>query len=112
MKKNVKYVKNVLDNIKNEARKHREKLFYSIGVISILLIFVNRYATVNKEIETIKTNKQSVKTINKEIIKEKKKKTMSFKEKFKASRAYHGKNGLFVWNGRTYHCKYKEEMEE
>ena len=39
------------------------------------------------------------------------KKGMSFKEKFKKSRAYYGKTGLFNWNGKTYHCKYKEEMQ-
>jgi len=37
---------------------------------------------------------------------------MSFKEKFKLSRAYYGANGVFMWNGKTYHCKYREEMNK
>ena len=109
MKKNVKYVKNVLDKMKNEAKNTREHLFYSIGVISILILCVNKYFLI-KDKPIIKE-----KTIN--IVKiiekpEKKKEKMSFKEKFKRSRAFHGPNGLFMWNGKTYHCKYKEEMEE
>lgn len=109
MKKNVKYVKNVLDKIKNDAKVTRERLFYSIGVLSILLLLLNRYNSIEssqKIEENIETNEVVIEKV------EKKKERMSFKEKFKRSRAFHGPNGLFMWNGKTYHCKYKEEMKE
>jgi hypothetical protein len=107
MKKNVKYVKNVLDKIKNEAKTKREHLFYSIGILCILFVCINRYTSVKEQnVPEIEEKKVVV-----EEVVNKPKKGMSFKEKFKKSRAYYGKTGLFNWNGKTYHCKYKEEMQ-
>ena len=107
MKKNVKYVKNVLSKLNNDKVITREKLFYSIGILCILFMFINRF-------DNMLESKREEKLPVVEPIKEKeviKKEKMSFKEKFKLSRAFHGPNGLFRWNGKTYHCKYKEEME-
>ena len=103
MKKNIEYVKLVIDRIQEETTIKREHLFYSIGVICILFMFINDY----------KSKTKTVKPITKEVVElVKTVKTMTFKEKFKASRAYHGPNGRFMWNGKQYHCKYVEEMNQ
>tara|TARA_R110002167_G_scaffold274509_1_gene480575 strand:+ start:620 stop:952 length:333 start_codon:yes stop_codon:yes gene_type:complete len=110
MKKNVKYVKDVLNKIKNEARKIRERLFYSVGIISVLFlliawIFDNNSPKIEEpkilEIKVEKVSTNEVETIR----------NMTFSQKFKVSREYYGKNGRFIWKGNPYHCKYKEEME-
>ena len=104
MKRNIKYIKDVLSKISRSKQEVKEKLFYSIGILLILFVVVDRFN---------KIEKKPVIIIDTEVKEEKTKvyKEMSFKEKFKASRAYHGPNGLFLWRGKTYHCKYKEEME-
>ena len=110
MKKNVKYVKNVLDRIKNEARSIRDRLFYSIGIISIIFLLIMwMFSGKSTKIETPEVLDIKVEEITKselEIIRE-----MTFKEKFRISRDYYGINGRFIWQGNPYHCKYKEEME-
>ena len=108
MKKNIKYVKNVIDKINKDKSMAKEKLFYSLGIICIVLIFVMRFDNMleSKEQTKLSTIEQV------EEIKTNKWDTMSFKEKFRLSRDYHGPNGLFMWNGKTYHCKYKEEMNQ
>ena len=112
MKKNIKYVKDVLDKLNKDKVITREKLFYSIGIICVLFMFVNRF---DNMLESKQKDKQEIKPPVTKHIKEKKTnkwKDMSFKEKFKLSRAYYGANGVFMWNCKTYHCKYKEEMNK
>ena len=112
MKRNIKYVKDVLDKLNKDKVITREKLFYSIGIICILFMFTNR---LNNMLEYKQVDKQETKPPVVEHVEEKKTnkwKSMSFKEKFKLSREYYGANGVFMWNGKKYHCKYKEEMNQ
>ena len=105
MKKNIKYVKDVLNRIKDDNKIKRDHLFYSIGVICVLFMFIREYNNKNEVI---------VEPIIEEVIVpiiKTRTETMTFKEKFRASRDYHGPNGRFLWNGKSYHCKYVEEME-
>jgi hypothetical protein len=108
MKKNIKYVKDVLDKLNKDKVITRDKLFYSIGIICVLFMFVKRFDNLieSKKVEKLPTIEQV------KEIKTNKWDTMSFKEKFRLSRDFHGPNGLFMWNGKTYHCKYVEEMIE
>ena len=97
MKQNVKYVKNVLDKIRKETKLKREQLFYSIGILCVLVIFIQDYRSKIPDVNKV------IKPVN--VVK-----GWTFKEKFRASRDYHGPNGKFMWNGKQYHCKYVEEM--
>ena len=82
MKKNIKYVKDVLSRIKDDNKIKRDHLFYSIGVICVLFMFIREYNNKNEVI---------VEPIIEEVIVpiiKTRTETMTFKEKFRASRDY------------------------
>ena len=73
-----------------------KKLFYSIGIISIICILLF-------SLDISKDNEVVEKVIER---------PNNFQEVFKENRIKYGPNDRFRWRGNWYHTNYVEEMED